>query len=217
MGPKTSGTSLSQNQDTRKQEERNPVSGARKMFILATSALPRRQHVISLANKDILNEPASKKRVRVRQRQEIQTLMCRKHRTWRSWRWQQWIWIWLWPESQDTWSLRSNSVSPERRLQSILWGHRQSWRWCHGILHVNFHNSKYRTLQKDLQPIRGMSRADLKNYGFVNINVTCNDIIAKARFYVINIILGLGFWKEFKLVIWHLYADSKAYLWSLTM
>lgn len=62
MGSRTSSTSLSQNQDTRNQEERKPVHGARKMFILATSALPRMQHVISVANKDTLNEPVSRKK-----------------------------------------------------------------------------------------------------------------------------------------------------------
>lgn len=62
--------------------------------------------------------------------------------------------------------------------------------------------------KEDLQPsnavINGMSGTDLQNCGFVDIKVTCNDITAKARFYVTKrecaFILGLGFCREFKLV-----------------
>lgn len=61
MGTRTSTTSLCQNQYT-KQEERNPVSGVRKMFILTISASPRIQHVISVVNKDTVNEPVFKKK-----------------------------------------------------------------------------------------------------------------------------------------------------------
>ncbi len=79
--------------------------------------------------------------------------------------------------------------------------------------------------KKDLQPsnavIHGISGADIENCGFVDINVTCNDITAKARFYVTKresaFILGLGFCKEFKLVTIAANYYSKAYLWSLTM
>ena len=61
---------------------------------------------------------------------------------------------------------------------------------------------------KDLKPsdatIRGMSGADLQNCGTVDVNVTCNDITAKAKFYVIKheyaFILGLGFCTKFKLI-----------------
>ena len=62
--------------------------------------------------------------------------------------------------------------------------------------------------KEDLQPsnavINGMSGTDLQNCGFVDIKVTCNDITAKARFYVTKcesaFIIGLGFCREFKLV-----------------
>lgn len=62
--------------------------------------------------------------------------------------------------------------------------------------------------KNDLKPcnaiIRGMSGADLQNCGTVDINVTCNDITASARFYVTErecaSILGLGFCKKFNLV-----------------
>lgn len=62
--------------------------------------------------------------------------------------------------------------------------------------------------KKDMKPsnaiIRGMSGADLQNRGTVDVNITCNDITAKARFYVTKhecaFILGLGFCKKFKLV-----------------
>ena len=62
--------------------------------------------------------------------------------------------------------------------------------------------------KKDLQPsngiIRGKSGADLENCGFVDVNITCNDITTKARVYVTKrecaFILGLGCFKEFKLV-----------------
>ena len=43
-GSRKSSSSLSHNQTARGQMERNPVSGARKTFILATSAQPRMQH-----------------------------------------------------------------------------------------------------------------------------------------------------------------------------
>ena len=54
---------------------------------------------------------------------------------------------------------------------------------------------------KDLKPsdtvIRGMLGADLQNYGTVCINVTCNEITKKAKFYVTKhdyaFILGLEF------------------------
>ena len=40
----------------------------------------------------------------------------------------------------------------------------------------------------DLKPsdavIRGMSEADLQNYGTVCVNVTCNEITKKVKFYV---------------------------------
>lgn len=37
------------------------MSGVRKMFILTISASPRIQHVISVVNKDTVNEPVFKK------------------------------------------------------------------------------------------------------------------------------------------------------------
>ena len=60
----------------------------------------------------------------------------------------------------------------------------------------------------DLKPsdavIRGMSEADLQNYGTVCVNVTCNEITKKVKFYVTKhddaLILGLEFCKIFKLV-----------------
>ena len=62
--------------------------------------------------------------------------------------------------------------------------------------------------KKSLTPsdaiIRGMSGADLQNCGTVDVNVTCNAITAKAKFYVTKhecaFILGLGFCKDFNLV-----------------
>ena len=52
--------------------------------------------------------------------------------------------------------------------------------------------------------IRGMSGADLQNCGTKDVNVTCNNITAKTRFYITKrecaFILGLGFCKTFKLV-----------------
>ena len=52
--------------------------------------------------------------------------------------------------------------------------------------------------------IQGMSGADLQNCGTIDVNVTCNDITAKARFYVTKsecaFILGIGFCKKFELV-----------------
>ena len=61
---------------------------------------------------------------------------------------------------------------------------------------------------KDFKPsdavIRGMSGADLQNCGTVCVNVTCNEISKKAKFYVTKhdyaFILGLEFCKMFKLV-----------------
>ena len=55
MGPRKSSIRLSQNRIARGQEERNPVSGARKMLIPATSAEPRMRHVTCTASKDTLN------------------------------------------------------------------------------------------------------------------------------------------------------------------
>ena len=60
----------------------------------------------------------------------------------------------------------------------------------------------------DLTPNRsiipGMSGTDLQNCGTVDINVMCNNITTKARFYVTKhdyaLILGLEFCKIFKLV-----------------
>ncbi len=59
----------------------------------------------------------------------------------------------------------------------------------------------------DLTPngiIRGMSEVDLQNCRTVNINITCNNITMKARFYVTKhdyaVILELEFCKKFKLV-----------------
>ena len=62
--------------------------------------------------------------------------------------------------------------------------------------------------KNDLKPsdaiIRGMSVADLQNCGTIDVNVTCNDITAKARFYVTKrecaFILGIGFREKFELV-----------------
>ena len=52
--------------------------------------------------------------------------------------------------------------------------------------------------------IRGMSGTDLQNCGTVCVNVTCNEISKKAKFYVTKhdyaLILGLEFCKMFKLV-----------------
>ena len=75
----------------------------------------------------------------------------------RSWRGQQWIWVWLWlkcyihtccRQSKVTLSIRSSIVSLKRRPQSILWDQRQSWHWCYGILHANFHAFKNGALQE---------------------------------------------------------------------
>ena len=61
---------------------------------------------------------------------------------------------------------------------------------------------------KDLKPsdavIRGMSGSDLQKCGTVCVNLTCNEITKKAKFYVTKhdyaLILGLEFCKMFKLV-----------------
>ena len=62
MGLRNCHRGLSQNQSARGQEERNPVSGVTEMLIPATSAQPKMQHAHSVANKDTLNEPASKRK-----------------------------------------------------------------------------------------------------------------------------------------------------------
>ena len=62
--------------------------------------------------------------------------------------------------------------------------------------------------KNDLKPsngiIRGMSGADLQNCGTIDVDITCNNITAKTRFYITKrecaFILGLGFCKKFKLV-----------------
>ena len=62
--------------------------------------------------------------------------------------------------------------------------------------------------KKDLKPsdaiIRGMSGADLQNCRTIDVNVTCNDITGKTRFYVTKrecaFILGLALCKKFELV-----------------
>ena len=49
-----------------------------------------------------------------------------------------------------------------------------------------------------------MSAADLRNCGTTDVNITCNDITAKWRFYVTKreyaFILGIGLCKKFELV-----------------
>ena len=64
--------------------------------------------------------------------------------------------------------------------------------------------------KRDLKPsiaiIRGMSGADLQNCGIVDVNVTCDAITAKARFYVTK-----------RECLLYLYAYNKVYPWSPTM
>ena len=85
---------------------------------------------------------------------KVQASTCCRRRPWWG---QQWIWVWLWLKccvhaccgwSKVTWSVCPSIVSPKRRQQSILRNQRQSWHWCHGILHANFHAFKNWALQK---------------------------------------------------------------------
>ena len=126
---------------------------------------------------------------RDRQRQEGQGPTCCRRRPWRG---QQGIWAWRWlgscihaccGQSKVTWSIRSSIISPKRRQQSILWDQRQSWQWCYGILHVDFHAFKNRTLH--LSQVAPLSEECLVQIVWtvdLGTSLSPPDIIVKSRF-----------------------------------